>query len=223
MPYLPSFSDSFQLTTSRRGRRIQDFPLVRIHGLSTHDLTQRSTTLMPAIRDITSLSTHDLTQRSTKMPHFSISGGFLSTHDLTQRSTRLPAGTVCACGLSTHDLTQRSTCRCDITRKVHGFQLTTSRRGRRKTCVGIDWTKPFNSRPHAEVDDRGLFMVLFYRSFNSRPHAEVDIASNFLINCCFLSTHDLTQRSTSLILAVLQRQFLSTHDLTQRSTSLFFL
>ena len=77
------------------------------------------------------------------------------------------------------------------------FQLTTSRRGRLAEN-GKDLKKlPFNSRPHAEVDPDGLC----YGSWQ------------------VLSTHDLTQRSTSAWKYIYNNLFLSTHDLTQRSTT----
>ena len=56
---------AFQLTTSRRGRRCQELRTLRNHGVSTHDLTKRST-LIPLFCLLSFLvSTHDLTKRST--------------------------------------------------------------------------------------------------------------------------------------------------------------
>ena len=54
------------------------------------------------------------------------------------------------------------------------FQLTTSRRGRHSASTRQDRFRPFNSRPHAEVDPEAP---------SSAWHS-------------YLSTHDLTQRST---------------------------
>ena len=99
----------------------------------------------------------------------------------------------------------------------------------------------FNSRPHAEVDVfRGLNFTT-EKPFNSRPHAEVDMRrfldteepQIFQLTTSrrgrlflffrlqfpvYLSTHDLTQRSTMVMDAGREWHILSTHDLTQRST-----
>ena len=61
------------------------------------------------------------------------------------------------------------------------FQLTTSRRGR---------LPPYDTRS-------------FLTSFNSRPHAEVDTQPPKFFPILSLSTHDLTQRSTSYFFALL--------------------
>ena len=100
--------------------------------------------------------------------------------------------------------------------------------------------KYFNSRPHEEVDiDRTLNCVrLCY--FNSRPHEEVDDFD--CISRCkllvfqlttsrrgrpgffsvalivFISTHDLTKRSTGCCSCLFSVSSISTHDLTKRST-----
>ncbi len=55
----------------------------------------------------------------------------------------------------------------------------------------------FNSRPHAEVDYTVSSFFSFRQTFNSRPHAEVDSISFKRRITGSLSTHDLTQRSTS--------------------------
>jgi len=120
----------FQLTTSRRGRRMQE-----IHRCgSTRSFNSRPHAEVDQFWAMNSrtraLSTHDLTQRSTCSACFAISKIFLSTHDLTQRSTTGPKGDP-----------------GDVT-----FQLTTSRRGRRRRRMNKLWLESFNSRPHAEVD-----------------------------------------------------------------------
>ena len=79
------------------------------------------------------------------------------------------------CILSTHDLTQRSTSRPPTFRYL---------------------PVSFNSRPHAEVDRLTASIPFNTLSFNSRPHAEVDRAWNRWNAEIYLSTHDLTQRST---------------------------
>ena len=121
---------SFQLTTSQGGRRFVSFFLIRESyfnsrphkevdfnrcdwwiwlGISTHDLTRRSTLFSDFISLSQSISTHDLTRRSTFIPQkgdrpikFQLTtsqGGRhvgegvsspiinISTHDLTRRST----------------------------------------------------------------------------------------------------------------------------------------
>ncbi len=106
---------------------------------------------------------------------FAISG--LSTHDLTQRSTALYLYSASSFLLSTHDLTQRSTCSYSSVPHTIG---------------------PFNSRPHAEVDFVCCSYFYPLSPFNSRPHAEVDMQlDDGTIEKIRLSTHDLTQRSTT--------------------------
>ena len=122
------------------------------------------------------ISTHDLTKRSTQ--HFVnlLPGLCISTHDLTKRSTIFALLCDSFKFISTHDLTKRSTLYCQISPSkptyfnsrpheevdaflfrpgnAHIFQLTTSRRGRRRSCGSstVEWY--FNSRPHEEVDHK---------------------------------------------------------------------
>ena len=99
------------------------------------------------------------------------------------------------------------------------FQLTTSRRGRRRnTCQMRLNNSTFNSRPHAEVDNNESYRKIYILPFNSRPHAEVDGSEPCRPGSGGLSTHDLTQRSTGLTDGKSVDMYLSTHDLTQRST-----
>ena len=77
---------------------------------------------------------------------------------------------------------------------------------------------PFNSRPHAEVDNIRTGQKPNRNPFNSRPHAEVDLSGIWAQRQLYLSTHDLTQRSTLFINECDFAYHLSTHDLTQRST-----
>ena len=55
----------FQLTTSRRGRQKRVYRKNKSGGISTHDLTKRSTIYSLRPYFIESISTHDLTKRST--------------------------------------------------------------------------------------------------------------------------------------------------------------
>ena len=120
--------------------------------------------------------------------------------------------------ISTHDLTKRSTFFPRTTIRIGLFQLTTSRRGRRFPPAGP------RSSPH----------------FNSRPHEEVDYDCPVFCFVIYISTHDLTKRSTPFairfpwflwnfnsrpheevdvfVLPVQGGGNISTHDLTKRST-----
>ncbi len=72
----------------------------------------------------------------------------------------------------------------DLFHAVVIFQFTTSRRGRQCRSAECIRRKPFNSRPHAEVD---LFLaaeeMIGRATFNSRPHAEVDYRSSLFLFC----------------------------------------
>ena len=63
----------------------------------------------------------------------------------------------------------------------------------------IEWQilNYFNSRPHEEVDD--MLRIYLYNTvyFNSRPHEEVDTHYSVGYGGIFISTHDLTRRSTN--------------------------
>ena len=100
-------------------------------GVSTHDLTKRSTTDPRELDVRFEVSTHDLTKRSTahhthncpnlyrfnSRPHEEVDdaeryfagGNDVSTHDLTKRSTWKSLHTGQVITVSTHDLTKRST------------------------------------------------------------------------------------------------------------------
>ena len=125
--------------------------------ISTHDLARRSTVPHDPETGLLIISTHDLTRRSTKSNASTILNGVnfnsrshkevdfharrcvlcricISTHDLTKRSTRIVFATVFFFDVSTHDLTKRSTVCTSVGSLSETFQLTTSRRGRRKHC-----------------------------------------------------------------------------------------
>ena len=105
-----NLTETFQLTTSRRGRHYRRSQSHIPISISTHDLTKRSTLIPCHIIGISNISTHDLTKRST------------TEHGTLQYESR---------GISTHDLTKRSTVTESGSRqKSYKFQLTTSRRGR---------------------------------------------------------------------------------------------
>ena len=101
-------------------------------GISTHDLTKRSTDTSWGIPDTADISTHDLTKRATSTPPtIAASCSFQLT---TSRRGRLPIQT-----------------RWPV---LNPFQLTTSRRGRRCKQDFRYYRIYFNSRPHEEVDAR---------------------------------------------------------------------
>ncbi len=122
---------AFQLTTSRRGRQALPFLCAGGKGISTHDLTKRSTPTKYPVPQRLCISTHDLTKRSTHdicfiaspksfqlttsrrgrrvLPFHSCPLLQISTHDLTKRSTHFALSSVCEIAISTHDLTKRST------------------------------------------------------------------------------------------------------------------
>ena len=193
-----------------------------VTSLSIHDLTRRSTAIGLSGGNVPYLSIHDLTRRSTagfrnrsfsalpfnSRPHkevdnesgasdcignyfqfttsqggrlspppFSPFGIPLSIHDLTRRSTfRSGAFAMRAC-LSIHDLTRRSTL-SPLSSFLHD--------------------RPFNSRPHKEVDKDERITALEEEN---------------------LSIHDLTRRSTEETFNRVQTRYLSIHDLTRRSTN----
>ena len=142
----------FQLTTSRRGRRYSICTAAYRMDLSTHDLTQRSTSIEGSFSADTSFQL--TTSRRGRQSDCTIDHcHHLSTHDLTQRSTESEICSYACRNLSTHDLTQRSTYCFSVLLKPH---------------------RSFNSRPHAEVDRTASRFRKDFTPFNSRPHAEVD-------------------------------------------------
>ena len=122
------------------------------------------------------------------------------------------------------------------------FQLTTSRRGRLLSGFHLTSVTSFNSRPHEEVDpdDPAILGILNIFQLTTSRRGRPDDAHNGSMRTC-LSTHDLTKRSTiySHTNTVRPRSFnsrpheevdasnidpiqvddLSTHDLTKRSTA----
>ena len=60
--------------------------------------------------------------------------------------------------------------------------------------------KPFNSRPHKEVDERNARLRGRCYPFNSRPHKEVDDNTESETTTKALSIHDLTRRSTVFLI-----------------------
>ena len=167
----------FQFTTSRGGRL---FPVQLFYGLaelSIHDLTRRSTPRTSSTVISPDLSIHDLTRRSTlfRQGFFGFQGTFQFT---TSRGGRLLAS--------------------DNRSRFPIFQFTTSRGGRLLPSLIHCLYRPFNSRPHEEVDMQKAAVISIIMSFNSRPHEEVDIPVNGSSETLSQSIHDLTRRSTLL-------------------------
>ena len=132
---------AFQLTTSRRGRQALPFLCAGGKGISTHDLTKRSTPTKYPVPQRLCISTHDLTKRSTFFNHLhhTTASNFNSRpHEEVDILTKNDNARM---RISTHDLTKRST----LFRLCSGFLL------------GY-----FNSRPHEEVDH--LHNIIISRS-----------------------------------------------------------
>ncbi len=153
-PHLPAAPDCFQLTTSRRGRHVDSQNGCMQRALSTHDLTQRSTQrLLQSLID-ENLSTHDLTQRSTS--------GVISAVQRQKSFNSRPHAEV--------DLG-----RIQSPKALLHFQLTTSRRGRRRKDIMITFDYIFQLTTSRRGRPDVLTEFMHMNSFNSRPHAEVDI------------------------------------------------
>ena len=121
----------------------------------------------------------------------------ISTHDLTKRSTRLNAYEYNICRISTHDLTKRSTT-TPLWFYLLGrrFQLTTSRRGRPRNPRYQKWNTHFNSRPHEEVDRNEFRNPLARLKFQLTTSRRGRRKQNNVVSRIYISTHDLTKRST---------------------------
>ena len=141
----------FQLTTSRRGRRISGDNFINLcFNSRPHEEVDLSLSIA---KDFLDVSTHDLTKRSTLQRfHRFFSGGYFNSRpheevDLWHRALgnqcncfnsrpheEVDDGWICDNSVfilvSTHDLTKRSTIMMKIPIITWTFQLTTSRRGR---------------------------------------------------------------------------------------------
>ena len=126
-------------------------------------------------RSLPGISTHDLTRRSTIDPdnvkherlfQLTTSQGGRPSADITPRVHVV---------ISTHDLTRRSTLRSNKPRYVRDISthdLTRRSTGSRGLYISISLN--FNSRPHKEVDVICSNIIIGDVYFNSRPHKEVD-------------------------------------------------
>ena len=167
-----------------------------------------------------SISTHDLTKRSTlaAFPEFTVINYFNSRphEEVDALSDRIwlslsyfnsrpheevddkKGVSMSDIDISTHDLTKRST--------MEQYQ---------KSFI----MEHFNSRPHEEVDQlKEPFPQedqLFQLTTSRRGRLE-GLRNSF--NSWFISTHDLTKRSTRRSRSKIWFDIISTHDLTKRST-----
>ena len=167
----------FQLTTSRRGRRWCRLPLLFLRDISTHDLTKRSTGI-----------TEEKLQKDR----------YFNSRPHEEVDSKLSRAQALEVVISTHDLTKRSTDFLVFSSCLIVFQLTTSRRGRRRERFCLRSCLYFNSRPHEEVDMVAATLPIWKNHFNSRPHEEVDWVWGYSRGGTGISTHDLTKRSTPI-------------------------
>ena len=122
--------------------------------------------------------------------------------------------------ISTHDLTKRSTSVALYTNVLFPFQLTTSRRGRRQKCRRVhskiqkfQLTTSRRGRPGTSPSSANSLLFQLTTSRRGRPTACYRSWYS-----SYISTHDLTKRSTLAVLPHAQMRWISTHDLTKRST-----
>ena len=124
--------------------------------------------------------------------------------------------------ISTHDLTRRSTDSELFCIIATLFQLTTSQGGRQVILLRYVLFFHFNSRPHKEVDGYRLIPDCYKAVFQlttSQGGRQISCTCDYLAS--YISTHDLTRRSTLLIWLLIIYNVISTHDLTRRSTAIF--
>ena len=175
------------------------------------------------------ISTHDLTRRSTKSNASTILNGVnfnsrshkevdfharrcvlcricISTHDLTKRSTHHLSNTDHIDRVSTHDLAKRSTVGTIGRKTAVAFQLTTSRRGRRRSKE--HQTRFANVSTH-DLTKRSTYARAFFL-FSYNKFQLTTSRRGRLISCTSksvsygVSTHDLTKRSTVFRMSILQ-------------------
>ena len=170
----------FQLTTSRRGRRsvIRPRDLRFAFQLTTSRRgRQTHTRLIVIFRYFNS------------RPHEEVDGHLISLfHNLVL--------------ISTHDLTKRSTSVALYTNVLFPFQLTTSRRGRRQKCRRVhskiqkfQLTTSRRGRPGTSPSSANSLLFQLTTSRRGRPTACYRSWYS-----SYISTHDLTKRSTLAVL-----------------------
>ena len=98
------------------------------------------------------------------------------------------------------------------------FQLTTSRRGRPLSAQNIQNPKYFNSRPHEEVDSIALSI---WATYSISTHDLTKRSTNIVVYQWFLKIFQLTTSRRGRRCTLLKGglgYIISTHDLTKRST-----
>ena len=143
----------FQLTTSRRGRRQRYKGICPVCGVSTHDLTKRSTFLRACLclkRLRFNSRPHEEVDVFCSWPNAGHKCFNSRPHEEVDVRSWCPFRQQ---NVSTHDLTKRST--------------RNKSKPPARNC--------FNSRPHEEVDIVCPSNPLQISRFNSRPHEEVDL------------------------------------------------
>ncbi len=188
----------FQLTTSRRGRLPIAVPLNV--GVFFQLTTSRRGRLAAAIKDegYEVLSTHDLTQRSTYLLVRGYPGGdTFNSRPHAEVDRGIETRVVKCEAFNSRPHAEVDPPPGEKKGIPENFQLTTSRRGRRRHIPPIRKSK---------------FFQLTTSRRGRRPAFRVHNIRNTL------STHDLTQRSTLSASYLPYALLLSTHDLTQRST-----
>ena len=126
--------------------------------------------------------------------------------------------------VSTHDLTKRSTDKIEDTMGLTSFQLTTSRRGRQSLKTTKELRRKFQlttSRRGRRYTPPEIYEAILFQLTTSRRGRPLLCSLHFLRN--FVSTHDLTKRSTTYQTRSWKTLSVSTHDLTKRSTELILL
>ena len=130
----------------------------------------------------------------------------VSTHDLTKRSTHHLSNTDHIDRVSTHDLSKRSTVGTIGRKTAVAFQLTTSRRGRRRSKE--HQTRFANVSTH-DLTKRSTYARAFFL-FSYNKFQLTTSRRGRLISCTSksvsygVSTHDLTKRSTVFRMSILQ-------------------
>ena len=164
---------------SRPHTEVDAFPAAcrnKIHNLSTHDLTRRSTRNHPRSCLADYLSTHDLTRRSTCPTCGMYAGGFFQL--TTSHGGRLFVYTDTEVIMYTFN--SRPHTEVDLTDNTflderYVFQLTTSHGGRRYYVIEEHAAQHLSThdltRRSTDSTDPSDYA---WSTFNSRPHTEVD-------------------------------------------------
>ena len=191
--------ETFQLTASRRGWRVDKLSLIVVTGISTHSLTKRLT--------------YHLILRHEQITYFNS-----QPHEEADRITCDPEIIFFHFNSQPHeeaDYFRRRTCI-----NFNLFQLTASRRGWRNCARSVAPVVYFNSQPHEEADDAlDSFMArMMDISTHSLTKRLTRLRSNYN-QTTDISTHSLTKRLTNQTTDKRPANHISTHSLTKRLTT----